>query len=452
MFESLATCLASARHRHLTLSLIGILFACAVWLLTGTAAVAQSTQNATPLMNAAELGQTQIVRQLIAEGAKVGARDNKGATALHIAAINGHVEVAKLLLDHGAKIDRQTKEKYTPLYLAGFHHHPKLVDFLARRGANVNIDTGFGWTPLNVAALNNSSDVAKALLAHGANPNKKVNTGSTATPLALAAFQGSATIAQALLDAGADPMFKTGDGRSMVDAATNAQTRRVIQNFILEQTPRAERTLRTNLAVASKWQVCQIQEALTVLGYAPGALDGIAGAKVRSAVTAFLADRDIAETATLDELAGAILADSGQVSTEAEEALTNAATRPGTGRRLMGRKGDGPPFTIIAPPDGGDYYAKLIDPASGVIAAAYFVRNDKAAKMSAPFGEYELRYATGPQFFSKNCLFGRATRFGKADSLLEFTFDGTTYIGTTIRLIVESGGNLTHTDLLAENW
>ena len=60
-------------------------------------------------------GNVNRVRQLLEEGADVGARNHKAQTALHCAAKAGFVDIAALLLEHGADVDAQDRDGATPL-------------------------------------------------------------------------------------------------------------------------------------------------------------------------------------------------------------------------------------------------------------------------------------------------------------------------------------------------
>lgn len=56
----------------------------------------------TPLIEAASLGRTQIVAELLKAGAEVNARDDLGTTPLLAALKRGHIETAFVLLDYQA--------------------------------------------------------------------------------------------------------------------------------------------------------------------------------------------------------------------------------------------------------------------------------------------------------------------------------------------------------------
>ncbi|KAJ9437836.1 Eye-specific diacylglycerol kinase, partial [Diplonema papillatum] len=61
----------------------------------------------TALHIASYYGHSEVVKELIAAGAKVDVQANDGSTALHIARENGRLKVVKELIAAGAKVDVQ---------------------------------------------------------------------------------------------------------------------------------------------------------------------------------------------------------------------------------------------------------------------------------------------------------------------------------------------------------
>lgn len=72
----------------------------------------------TALMSAASVGQAKNVEVLIDAGTNLNARDNNGCTALMWAAMKGFPEVVKILLAHGADVQAKTKEDLTAWHLS----------------------------------------------------------------------------------------------------------------------------------------------------------------------------------------------------------------------------------------------------------------------------------------------------------------------------------------------
>lgn len=108
------------------------------------------------------------------------------------------------------------------------------------------------------------------------------------------------------------------------------------------------------------------------------------------------------------------------------------------------------PFEILTRP-GSNYYVKLVNTA-GQTVLAMFVEGGRRFETEAPLGSYEMRYAAGKTWYGSKHLFGPDTVYAKADSKLNFTFDGSTYNGYTIELILQAGGNLSTSSLAPANF
>ena len=80
---------------------------------------ASSEYGWTPLISAAELGQSEMVSILLTAGADVNATNNIGQTALHLA---GNAEVAKLLISAGADSAIRAVDGTTPTDMAIRNH------------------------------------------------------------------------------------------------------------------------------------------------------------------------------------------------------------------------------------------------------------------------------------------------------------------------------------------
>ena len=146
----------------------------------------------TVLMTAARAGQVDAVQVLVEHGADVNARENyRGQTALMWAAAERHPQVVKLLLDHGAdwkvvSFDRNNEipklsaaSSITPMARGGL----TALLFAAREGdidsARWMLDAGVDINQmdvdnthaLTVSLMNKQYTFAKFLLDRGANPN-----------------------------------------------------------------------------------------------------------------------------------------------------------------------------------------------------------------------------------------------------------------------------------------
>lgn len=90
----------------------------------------------TPLIYAAQFGNTEMVKLLLQWEAKVDARDAFGNAPLHWAALRGSADVVRLLLDAKAPIDAQNKQGVTPLMMAANRNQTAMVRFLVQKGAD----------------------------------------------------------------------------------------------------------------------------------------------------------------------------------------------------------------------------------------------------------------------------------------------------------------------------
>ncbi len=153
--------------------------------------------------------------------------DVGGNTALLFAAQSGDVESAKLLIAAGANAKDTEADGNSALVLAAFNGNGPVARLLLEAGADPNAN-GAGYTALHTAALRGDLETVKALLAKGANPNARLTKGSPvrrfgsqwalpvtmsgATPLFVAAAYLEVDIVKALIDAGANPTLGIENG------------------------------------------------------------------------------------------------------------------------------------------------------------------------------------------------------------------------------------------------
>ncbi|XP_006813678.1 uncharacterized protein LOC100374409 [Saccoglossus kowalevskii] len=129
-----------------------------------------------PLMYAASLGYTDILKLLLNKGADPCLCDRFDVTATHWAAEKGHVQCIKLLLDNGANPSIATKYSKPGCYTAVPH-----------RG---------GTTPLHLAARYNNSACIKELIDNGADYNAQDELGMTSLYIASHAGHEEAVLIQ----------------------------------------------------------------------------------------------------------------------------------------------------------------------------------------------------------------------------------------------------------------
>jgi ankyrin repeat protein len=150
----------------------------------------------TPLLFAAQQGDVDSARRLLAAGANVNDKAPAGMSALVIAAHGGHGRLGEFLLDQGAD-PNLADAGYTALHVAILHRDLQLVNALLSHGANVDAPimkatparrasrdyalslAMTGGTPLWLAAYFKEPEIMHTLVAKGANPLLATPTGKT---------------------------------------------------------------------------------------------------------------------------------------------------------------------------------------------------------------------------------------------------------------------------------
>ena len=162
-----------------------------------------------PVADAAERGDLEVVRTLLRDGADVNTAQSDGRTALHWAAIRNDIEIARTLLYAGATVRATTRlGGYTPLHLASRAGSAEVAGLMLEAGADPNVFTSTGVTAMHFAADADAPAVVALLAAHGADVDAR-DTFSERTPLMFAAVRGADHALGALLEAGADPALTT---------------------------------------------------------------------------------------------------------------------------------------------------------------------------------------------------------------------------------------------------
>ena len=137
------------------------------------------------LLRAAETGDVDHARALLAAGADCNARNSDGASALMLAAHAGNLAMVSVLLDAGADVNAAdalgwgplTKAVYNPDLDRGF---ADVVQSLIDAGANVEAPIGYGVRPLMLAAGYGETAVVETLLNAGADVLARNDGGLTA--------------------------------------------------------------------------------------------------------------------------------------------------------------------------------------------------------------------------------------------------------------------------------
>jgi ankyrin repeat protein len=140
---------------------------------------ATAHEGQTMLMTAALAGRADAVRLLVARGAAVDVKEPyKGQTALMWAAAEGNTAAAEVLVEAGADVNAKSSAGFTPFLFAVRNGHSDTATALLARGAHVNDVAPDGTNALNMAVVNAYFELASVLLERGADPNMPDPRGS----------------------------------------------------------------------------------------------------------------------------------------------------------------------------------------------------------------------------------------------------------------------------------
>ena len=92
-------------------------------------------QRWTPLMIAAEEGNTNVLEVLIENKANVQLKEQEGLTAVHMAAWNGQARAARMLLANGSIVDDTCGQGRTPLMIAAEKGKTNVLEVLIENKA-----------------------------------------------------------------------------------------------------------------------------------------------------------------------------------------------------------------------------------------------------------------------------------------------------------------------------
>jgi ankyrin repeat protein len=207
----------------------------------GADAKAANHYGATPVSEAAALGNPAIIEQLLKAGADPNTRTTAdGETVLMTSARAGNLDAVKVLLDHGADVN--AKEAYrgqTALMWAAAERHAEVVGLLLQHGADWKVQSSFretkipklstassispisrgGLTAFLFAAREGDIETAKVMIEHGVDINQTDVDGTSG--LVVSIMNKKYTFAKFLLDRGADPNVTDVKGRAALYAAVD---------------------------------------------------------------------------------------------------------------------------------------------------------------------------------------------------------------------------------------
>ena len=161
----------------------------------------------TALHKAALAGQTEVVRELLAQNLAADTKTRAQSTALHYSVRSGHLATARLLLEHGASVSAHDKWGDTPLQAAGFNaekivKYHELIKLLARHGADISKTATkhlFSKQPLTSAILFNDETKAAQSIKQFMDNSHRSDVQDLHEALTCAAARGYGQAVQRLL-------------------------------------------------------------------------------------------------------------------------------------------------------------------------------------------------------------------------------------------------------------
>lgn len=187
-------------------------------------------RGSTPLGEAVEHGNREIVAVLLNAGAQVNVRSSWGKTALMFLSDTSTPELVRDLISAGAKLNSRDDDGVSPLMNAAASGKPAVLTELIRAGSRIEATNSAGETALFAAARSNSAETIELLIDAGVDVNARNDEGQTALMTIVAA--GSFEKVKTLIERGADTGLMDYDGRTALMLAAFNEDPRVPELFL----------------------------------------------------------------------------------------------------------------------------------------------------------------------------------------------------------------------------
>jgi len=186
----------------------------------------------TPLMFAADNGFLKTAEILILNGADVNKKPENQVSALISAAFNNNMDIAELLIRHEANINATDSYGVSSLIYAAAYNYYGLCDMLLYYEGNIEIQDEKGTNAVMAATVVGNYDIVKLLLDNQAQVNKTDHEGNTA--LMMAAQNGDTSLINLFLNHHAEPDHVNKYGLSAIHIAIkngHLEAVRLLVNF-----------------------------------------------------------------------------------------------------------------------------------------------------------------------------------------------------------------------------
>lgn len=100
----------------------------------------------------------------------------------------------------------------------------------------------------------------------------------------------------------------------------------------------------------------------------------------------------------------------------------------------------------------GYYFVKLVKTETDETVMTIFIHAGQTITTEVPLGSYDVKYASGENWYGYQDLFGTETIYSKANSVFNFQDTGNQISGYTITLYKMIDGNLSTSEILAADF
>ncbi len=180
----------------------------------------------TALITAAEFGHLDFIKYLVSKGADINRTFSNQGNALITASGRGHLEIMKYLVSKGADINHYSPNQGNALIASAHSNNVDAVKFLVSKGMDVHFISPNQGNALIAAAGHGEIEIVKYLVSEGTDINKiSPNQG---TPLIAAANNGHLETVKFLVQKGAEiDKISSNQGTALIVAANNGQLKTV---------------------------------------------------------------------------------------------------------------------------------------------------------------------------------------------------------------------------------